>query len=112
MKKEGAANDRKFHYPTYLLPSKRPTSGPKFCAEPGMHTQNKVVIPGRLSWSFSTDALFARHLVVGGDAMNRHLWMSDSEGKTWRKSIRLPYGDNATSYGATLLQRRDKVNSA
>ena len=61
-------------------------------------------------YTFFTEPLFARHLIVGGDDMNQHLWMSDSSGKTWRKSVRLPYGDNVTSFGATLLQRRDKAS--
>ena len=39
LKKEGAVNDRKYHYsmaPDYSMNSyERPTSGPKFCPEPG-----------------------------------------------------------------------------
>ena len=112
LKKEGAADERKFHPPTVSYP--RPTSGPKFCQEPGITYYFNVLSYWELFINPSdkpTEPLFARHLVVGGDDMNQHLWMSDSSGKTWRKSIRLPYGDNATSYGATLLQRKDKEHN-
>ena len=51
----------------------------------------------------------ARHLVVGGDADNTNLWMSDREGKVWRQSVQLPYGDGKSSYGATLVNKEDKV---
>ena len=39
LKKEGAENDRKFHY---AMDIKRPTSGPKFCPEPGKILRNIV----------------------------------------------------------------------
>ena len=51
----------------------------------------------------------ARHLVVGGDTDNTNLWMSDREGKVWRQSVQLPYGDGKSSYGATLVNKEDKV---
>ena len=51
----------------------------------------------------------ARHLVVGGDEENINLWMSDREGQVWRKSVPLPYGEGQTSYGATLVNKEDKV---
>ena len=55
------------------------------------------------------ESLFSRHLVVGGDDDNQNLWMSDSRGETWRKSVPLPYGPGFTSYGASLFQREHKV---
>ena len=51
----------------------------------------------------------ARHLVVGGDVDNTNLWMSDREGKVWRQSVQLPYGEGKSSYGATLVNKEDKV---
>ena len=56
-----------------------------------------------------TEPESTRHLVVGGDVDNKNLWMSDSEGKVWRQSVKLPYGDGKTSYGATLIRKEDKV---
>ena len=50
-----------------------------------------------------------RHLVVGGDVGNTNLWMSDREAKVWRKSVKLPYGDGKTSFGATLINKEGKV---
>lgn len=47
--------------------------------------------------------------MVGGDDNNTNLWMSDREGKLWRQSVNLPYGDGKTSYGATLVKKDDKV---
>ena len=35
--------------------------------------------------------------------------MSDREGQVWRKSVPLPYGEGQTSYGATLVNKEDKV---
>ena len=55
------------------------------------------------------ESLFSRHLVIGGDDDNQNLWMSDSRGETWRKSVPLPYGPGSTSYGASLFQREHKV---
>ena len=57
-----------------------------------------------------SEPLFPRHLVVGGDDANQHLWMSDNKGETWRESVPLPYGSGFTSYGASIFQREDKVN--
>ena len=51
----------------------------------------------------------ARHLVVGGDEGNTNLWISDREGKVWRQSVQLPYGNGETSYGATLVNKKYKV---
>ena len=59
--------------------------------------------------TFSTEPESARHLVVGGDVGNKNLWMSDGEGKVWRQSVKLPYGDGKTSYGASLVNKEDKV---
>ena len=56
-----------------------------------------------------TEPEATRHLVVGGDVDNTNLWMSNSEGKVWRQSVKLPYGDGETSYGATLIRKEDKV---
>ena len=56
-----------------------------------------------------TEQETTRHLVVGGDVDNTNLWMSNSEGKVWRQSVKLPYGDGETSYGATLIRKEDKV---
>ena len=47
--------------------------------------------------------------MVGGDGENTNLWMSDREGQVWRKSVRLPYGEGQTSYGAILVNKEDKV---
>ena len=47
--------------------------------------------------------------MVGGGEENTYLWMSDREGQVWRKSVPLPYGEGQTSYGATLVNKEDKV---
>ena len=59
-----------------------------------------------------TEPESVRHLVVGGDVGNTNLWMSDSEGKVWRKSVKLPYGIGKTSFGATLVNKEEKVRIA
>ncbi len=56
-----------------------------------------------------TDPQFRRLLVVGGDAANTRLKMSDSTGDIWRDSVELPYGPGITSFSSTLVQKDGRI---
>ncbi len=47
--------------------------------------------------------------MVGGHSANTHLWISDINAASWRKSMPLPYGPGETSYGATLVAKDGRV---
>ena len=56
----------------------------------------------------SPDGESTRHLVVGGDADNTRLWVGDWGAEHWRPSVKLPYGDSATSYNSVLVAKNNR----
>ena len=52
---------------------------------------------------------YQRFLVVGGAAANTRLWISDRHADVWRESVELPHGAGKTVYGASLVERDNRV---
>ena len=79
-------------------------SGWKNCAHKCKKTQ---IDYGSIKVPLIKDDYLKRIVVIGGDADNKRIWISNSNGQVWRKSIKLPYNGN-TVYHPTLVEMDDR----
>ena len=56
---------------------------------------------------FPLDDHMKRFVVIGGDAATTRLWVGDSTGSYWRKSVELPY-NGGTVYNPTIVTKGDR----